>query len=93
MYPTLKPEDYPDIKNQRFYGFDKLALSNSFMDNTSSREKLTCDLFSAAGIPVGHAAFYRLFVDCGEGRKYFGLYILQEIPANPHAQKHVFQRQ
>lgn len=83
-------DQYPEIKNQRFFGFDKLALSSGFMDSSLSREKLTCDIFRAAGVPVGRAAFYRLFVDYGQGRKYFGLYTLQEIPAKPML-KTIFQ--
>ncbi len=76
-------DEYPEIKNQRFYGFDSLALSSGFMDSSLSREKLACDIFLAAGVPVGHAAFYQVFIDYGQEKKYFGLYVLQEIPAKP----------
>lgn len=76
-------DEYPAIKNQRFFGFDSFGLASAFMDFSLSREKLTCDIFRAAGVPAGHAAFYRLFIDYGEGKKYFGLYTLQEIPDKP----------
>lgn len=76
-------DDFPEIKNQRFYGFDKLALASSFYDNSLVREKVTNEIFRAAGVPVGRDAFCRVFIDYGEGKMYFGLYTLQEIPAKP----------
>ncbi len=76
-------DDFPEIKNQRFYGFDKLALASSFYDDSLVREKVTNEIFRAAGVPVGRDAFCRVFIDYGEGRMYFGLYTLQEIPAKP----------
>lgn len=76
-------DDYPEIKNQRFYGFDKLALASSAYDDSLVREKVTNEIFRSAGVPVGRDAFCRVFVDYGEGKKYFGLYTLQEIPAKP----------
>lgn len=76
-------DDYPEIENQRFYGFQKLSLVSNFSDNSFLREKLTADIFRDAGVPAARTAFYRLFIDHGEGSTYFGLYTLVEIPHKP----------
>lgn len=76
-------DDYPEIKNQRFYGFQKLSLSSNYSDNSLIREKVAGDIFRDAGVPAPRNAFYRLFIDHGEGLKYFGLYTMVEIPDGP----------
>jgi hypothetical protein len=76
-------DDYPEIDNQRFYGFKKLGLVSNFLDNSLLREKLASDFFRDAGVPSARTAFYRLFIDHGEGATYFGLYTLVEIPHKP----------
>lgn len=76
-------DDFPEIKNQRFYGFDKLGLVSSNLDNSLIREKIGGTVYRDMGVPVAQTAFCRVFIDYGEGKKYFGLYTLQEIPADP----------
>lgn len=71
-------DDYPQIKNQRFYGFKKFSLKNNYGDNSLMREKVSADVFKDAGMAVSHTSFYTLYVDHGEGPKYFGLYTLVE---------------
>lgn len=71
-------DDYPQIKNQRFYGFKKFSLKNNFDDESLLREKVAADVFMNAGVPVSHTAFYALYVDHGNGPEYFGLYTLTE---------------
>lgn len=71
---------YPEIKNQRFYGFESLSLSNGSLDASLLRDKLGTDLFAEVGIPAPATAFYRIFIDHGEGPKYFGLYTGIELP-------------
>ncbi|MCY1059407.1 CotH kinase family protein [Nannocystis sp. SCPEA4] len=73
-------DDYPEIENQRFYGFESLSLSNGSMDGSLLRDKLGTDLFADAGIPAPATAFYRIFIDHGEGPQYFGLYTGIELP-------------
>ncbi len=75
--------DFPEIKNQRFYGFQKLSLSSNYSDRSLLREKVVADIFRDAGVPAPHTAFYRIFIDYGEGSKYFGLYTMVEIPDDP----------
>ena len=71
-------DDYPQIDNQRFYGFKKLSLKNNFDDNSMLREKVAGDVFRDAGLVASHTAFYTLYVDYGEGPQYFGVYTLVE---------------
>ena len=71
-------DDYPQIDNQRFYGFKKLSLKNNFNDNSMLREKVAADVFENAGLAVSHTAFYTVYVDHGDGPQYFGLYTLVE---------------
>ncbi|WP_035467968.1 CotH kinase family protein [Algoriphagus mannitolivorans] len=71
-------DDYPQIKNQRFYGFKKLSLKNNYNDKSMVREKVSGDIFRKAGLASSHTAFFTVYVDYGEGPKYFGLYTLVE---------------
>lgn len=78
-------DTYPAIDNQRFYGFKKLTLSSGYKDDSLIREKVVADLFRELGVPAPRTAFYRLFIDCGDGNgaTYFGLYTMVEVPADP----------
>ena len=71
-------DDYPQIKNQRFYGFKKFSLKNNYNDSSFLREKVTAEVFANAGLAVSNTAFYTLYVDHGDGPEYFGLYTLVE---------------
>lgn len=71
-------DDYPQIKNQRFYGFKKFSLKNNYDDKSFLREKVAADVFRNAGLAVSNTAFYTLYVDHGNGPEYFGLYTLVE---------------
>lgn len=71
-------DDYPQIDNQRFYGFKKLSLKNNYKDRSMLREKVATDVFRNAGLAASHTAFYTLYVDHGDGPQYFGVYTLVE---------------
>ncbi|NOS92604.1 MAG: CotH kinase family protein, partial [Cyclobacteriaceae bacterium] len=72
-------DDYPQIKNQRFYGFKEFSLSPGYKDNSLIREKVTADIFRMAGIPAAQTAFYKVYIDFGSGLKYCGIYTLTEV--------------
>ena len=73
-------DDYPEIDNQRFFGFDELSFSSNFRDASYLHEKVAADIFRNAGIPSAHSAFYAVYMDYGEGRMYIGVYTaLEEI--------------
>ena len=75
-------DDYPQIDNQRFYGFKKLHLKNNFDDASMLREKVAGDVFRNAGLAASHTAFYTVYVDYGEGPVYFGVYTMVEDVEN-----------
>jgi spore coat protein CotH len=69
----------PATQNQRFYGFKQLSFKSNAMDDSYLREKVTGDIFRDAGVIAPQTAFYEVYVDYGEGLKYFGLYTAVEI--------------
>lgn len=71
-------DDYPQIDNQRFYGFKQMSLKNNYQDRSMLREKMAGDIFRTARLPGAHTAFYSLYVDYGEGPVYFGVYTMVE---------------
>lgn len=72
-------DTYPEIDNQRFYGFKELSFSSGFSDSSLLHEKVAADIFREAGVPAAHTAFYAVYVDYGEGPIYFGLYTGVEV--------------
>ena len=73
-------EDYfPEIHNQRIYGFKELSMAPSFSDPSLLREKLAAELFRMAGVPAARTAFYRVYIDFGRGPEYTGLYTMVEV--------------
>lgn len=74
---------FPEIADQRFFGLKGLALINNWGDDALVREKVATDLFRAAGVPAGPAAFFRVYVDHGAGPVYFGLYTGLDMPSKP----------
>jgi spore coat protein H len=74
--------DFPEIKNQRFYGFDELAFSPNFMDDSMIRECFATELLRDRGVPAARCAFYRVFVDTGAGAEYWGVYSVLEDPSD-----------
>lgn len=72
-------DNYPEIDNQRFYGFDELSFSSNWSDASFLREKVTADIFREAGLVSAQTAFYAVYVDYGEGAIYFGLYTAVEL--------------
>ncbi len=71
-------DDYPEIDNQRFFGFDELSLSSNYNDSSYLHEKIAADIFRDAGIPSARTAFYAVSLDYGEGQSYIGLYTAVE---------------
>jgi len=72
-------DDYPEIDNQRFYGFKQLSLSSNYRDTSFLRESVAYEVFDEMGVPTPETAFYEVYVDYGDGPVYFGLYTLIEV--------------
>lgn len=71
-------DTYPEIDNQRFYGFKQLNLSNNNSDGTYMREKIASDLFRAFGVVAPRTAFYAVYLDRGNGSNFIGMYTIVE---------------
>ncbi|MBT3272796.1 MAG: CotH kinase family protein [Spirochaetales bacterium] len=72
-------DEKPAIKNQRFYGFKQLSLSNNTNDSTFMRDAVASDIMAAEGIISAETAFYNLIVDYGDRPVSFGLYTMVEV--------------
>lgn len=70
---------YPEIENQRFYGFKQLSLANGFSDASFLRDAVTADILAEAGLPAAETAFYEVILDYGEGPVSLGLYTAIEV--------------
>lgn len=71
-------DTYPAIKNQRFYGFKQLNLSNGYSDASFMREKVAADLFREFGVPAARTSFCTVYLDRGDGAQFLGMYTLVE---------------
>ena len=76
-------DQIPDARDQTFFGFPNLNLTNNSQDSSFLRAKVAGDLFREAGVPAARTAFVRVFFDRGAGSQYLGLYTLVEIPDAP----------
>jgi hypothetical protein len=72
-------DEFPEFKNQRFYGFKELTMSPGANDNSLIREKAGADIFRMAGIPSSQTAFYKVYINFGAGVKYCGVYTMVEV--------------
>jgi spore coat protein H len=72
-------DEYPEIENQRFYGFKQLSLSNAFSDSTYMRDAIAADLLAEAGLVAAETAYYEIILDYGEGPVNLGLYVAIEV--------------
>ncbi len=72
-------DQYPAIKNQRFYGFKEFSMSPGQGDNSLIKDKIVADLFRDAGIPSAKTAFYSISINFGTGLKYCGVYTMVEV--------------
>tara|TARA_R110000868_G_scaffold378658_3_gene644172 strand:+ start:30263 stop:31594 length:1332 start_codon:yes stop_codon:yes gene_type:complete len=71
-------DEFPQIDNQRFYGFKQLNLSNNDSDGSFMREKIAADLFREFGVAAPRVAFYAVYLDRGNGSNFIGIYSLIE---------------
>ena len=70
-------DQFPEITDQRFYGFKQLSLSNSFNDSTYMRDAVVDDIYAKAGLMAPETAYYQITLDNGEAHD-LGLYIVIE---------------
>lgn len=72
-------DKYPDIKNQRFYGFKKLTMTNAIFDPTYMRDVIMADVLTEAGLVAAETAYYEIVMDYGEDPVNLGLYVAIEV--------------
>ena len=72
-------EDFPEIDDQRFYGFKQLSLANGFHDASFLRDAVVAGILEEAGLPAAETAFYNVILDYGEGPISLGLYTMIEV--------------
>ena len=72
-------DEYPEIDNQRFYGFKQLSLANAYQDESLMRDAVAAQIFEEAGLPIAETAFYEVVLDYGEGPVSLGLYTMIEV--------------
>jgi len=72
-------DEYPEIDDQRFYGFKQLSLSNAFKDGTFMRDAIAADLLAESGLVAAETAYYEVIIDYGEGPVDLGLYVMIEV--------------
>ncbi len=72
-------DQYPEIADQRFYGFKQLSLANGFGDATYMREAVSYELLAEAGLTASETAYYKVTIDYGEGPVDLGLYLAVEV--------------
>jgi spore coat protein H len=76
-------DEYPEIKNQRVWGFGKLSLSSGAMDASLIRERLAADVLRDAGVPTTRETFVQVILKHGSQIDTLGLYTLVEVPDEP----------
>lgn len=69
----------PSHQPKNFGGFKELSFSPAVGDNSLIREKVTADIFRKAGVPAAQTAFYKIYINFGEGLQYCGVYTLVEV--------------
>lgn len=81
-------DQYPEIKNQRFYGFKQLSLANGVGDTTFMRDAISYQLLEEAGLVAAKTAFYEIHLDYGEGPVNLGLYTAIEVIDDTVIERH-----
>ncbi len=71
---------WPQIRDQRFYGFKQLNLENNFDDPSGLHEHLAMELFRDAGLSAPRTQLATVVLDAGDGPRYHGVYTLVEEP-------------
>lgn len=74
---------FPEIRDQRFFGFPNLSFSSNSNDTSFLRQRIVTDLFREAGVPAPRTAYMRVFMNRGAGPFYMGLYTVTEVPDSP----------
>ncbi|MFN3428371.1 MAG: CotH kinase family protein [Candidatus Sericytochromatia bacterium] len=72
-------DQFPEIKDQRFYGFSQLSLGTNWNDAALMRDALAYDILQDAGLAAAETGFYEVLLDRGEGPRRLGIYTSVEV--------------
>jgi hypothetical protein len=75
-------DQFPEVDNQRFHGFDELTFASNWNDDSQLRECFATELLRDHGVPAARCAFYTVYIDVGEGLAYWGLDSMIEDPSD-----------
>lgn len=75
-------DTYPEIDDQRFYGFKEISAGSNVMDDTTLRNVLASEILEDRGVPAARNGFWEVYVDSGDGPVYWGLYTMMEDPSD-----------
>lgn len=79
-------KEHPTVDNQRFYGFQKLSLSNLSGDSSLLRHQVASAVYRSKGVPAYRSTIVSLFVAHGSGINdtiNMGVYSLREAIDGP----------
>jgi len=76
-------KEFPTIDNQRFYGFQKLSLSNLSGDSTGLRHQVASIAYRSQGVPAYRSSLVSLRLAHGADTLDLGLYSLREAIDGP----------
>lgn len=74
--------EQPAVADQRFHGFRELTFSSGWNDPSLIRDALSSEVMQSLGLASARTAFYQVYVDAGEGPRYWGLYTMVEDPSD-----------
>jgi len=72
-------DDVPEIKNQRFYGFKQLSLSNNIGDASYMRDAASYNIMQGMDLAAPKTAWYEVYLDHGQGSESLGIYTMIEV--------------
>jgi hypothetical protein len=72
-------DSFPAVRDQRFHGFKELSMAPGYADPSLMRDRLASVLLRRGGVPAAETAFYRVFIDFGQGPRYCGVYTMIEV--------------
>jgi hypothetical protein len=77
-------DSFPLVKNQRFWGFQKLSFFNYDQDSSAIRGPVASEIFRQGGDACPISRPVQISLDTGNGNAFVaGLYEMLEIPDNP----------
>lgn len=75
-------DDFPQIDDQRLYGFSEMTFSNGMSDESLMHDVLASWILEDRGLPAARNTFVAVYWDVGEGPEYRGLYTMMEDPSD-----------